>query len=76
MGVLRQDHLVCYLPTFDGTCKILNLEQIGKLSYFSGVFFFPYTFMSLHASDENCENLILFELLVFSQGGKLGFCCI
>jgi hypothetical protein len=29
--------------------------------------------MSLHASDENCENLILFEFLVFSQGVSLGF---
>ncbi len=28
--------------------------------------------MSLHASDENCENLILFEFLVFSQGVNLG----
>jgi len=24
--------------------------------------------MSLHAFDENCENLILFEFFVFSQG--------
>jgi hypothetical protein len=28
--------------------------------------------MSLHATDENCENLILFEFLVFSQGVSLG----
>jgi hypothetical protein len=27
--------------------------------------------MSLHASDENCENLILFKFLVFSQGVSL-----
>jgi hypothetical protein len=29
--------------------------------------------MSLHAYDENCENLILFEFLVFSQGVSMGF---
>jgi hypothetical protein len=29
--------------------------------------------MSLHAYDENCENLILFEFFVFSQGVSLGF---
>jgi hypothetical protein len=29
--------------------------------------------MSLHASDENCENLSFFEFLVFSQGVSLGF---
>ncbi len=29
--------------------------------------------MSLHASNENCENLIVFEFLVFSQGVSLGF---
>jgi hypothetical protein len=28
--------------------------------------------MSLHASDENCENLLLFEFLVFSQCVSLG----
>ncbi len=28
--------------------------------------------MSLHASDENCENLILFEFLVSSQRVNLG----
>ncbi len=28
--------------------------------------------MSLHAFDENCENLIIFEFLVFSQGVSLG----
>jgi len=73
MGVLRQDHLVCCLPTFDGSGGILSLEQTGKLSYFSSVFFFfRCTFMSLHASDENCENLILFEFLGFSQGVSLG----
>jgi len=34
--------------------------------------FFTCTFMSLHASNENCENLIFFEFLVFSQGVNLG----
>jgi hypothetical protein len=29
--------------------------------------------MSLHAFDENCENLIFFEFLVSSQGVNLGF---
>jgi hypothetical protein len=29
--------------------------------------------MSLHASNENCENFIFFEFLVFSQGVSLGF---
>jgi hypothetical protein len=29
--------------------------------------------MSLHAFDENCEHLIFFEFLVFSQGVNLGF---
>jgi hypothetical protein len=29
--------------------------------------------MSLHAFDENCENSILFEFLIFSQGVSLGF---
>jgi hypothetical protein len=29
--------------------------------------------MSLHHSDDNCENLILFEFFVFSQGVSLGF---
>jgi hypothetical protein len=29
--------------------------------------------MSLRASYENCENLILFEFFVFSQGVSLGF---
>jgi hypothetical protein len=28
--------------------------------------------MSLHAFDENCEKLIIFEFLVFSQGVSLG----
>ncbi len=28
--------------------------------------------MSLHASDENCENSIFFDFLVFSQGVGLG----
>jgi hypothetical protein len=73
MGVLRQDHLMSCLPTFDGSRGISNLEQIGKLSYFTNVFFFPCTFMSLHVSDEKCENPILFEFLVFSQGVSLGF---
>jgi hypothetical protein len=73
MDVLKQNHFVCCLPIIDGSWGILNLEQIGKLSYFSNVFFFfPCTFMSLHVFDENCENLILFEFLVFSQGVSLG----
>jgi hypothetical protein len=42
MGVLKLDHLVCYLPTFDGSRGILSFEQIGKLSYFNCVFFFPF----------------------------------
>jgi hypothetical protein len=29
--------------------------------------------MSLHAFDENCKNLILFEFLIFSQGVRFGF---
>jgi hypothetical protein len=29
--------------------------------------------MSLHPYDDNCENLILFEFFVFSQGVSLGF---
>jgi hypothetical protein len=29
--------------------------------------------MSLHASNENYENFIFFEFLVFSQGVSLGF---
>jgi hypothetical protein len=29
--------------------------------------------MSLHVFDENCEHLILFEFLVFSQGVSLGY---
>jgi hypothetical protein len=63
MGVLRQDHLVCCLPIFDGLGGISNLEQIGELSYFNSVFFFSlaHLYMSLHAFDENCENFILFE---------------
>jgi hypothetical protein len=72
MGVLRHDHLMCCLPTVDGLGGISNLEQIKKLNYFSNVFFFPCTFMSLHASYESCENLILFEFLVFSQVVSLG----
>jgi hypothetical protein len=28
--------------------------------------------MSLHASDGNCEKLIIFEFFVFSQGVGLG----
>jgi hypothetical protein len=72
-GCLEVDHLVCCLPTFDGSRGIPGLEQIGKLKYFNNVFFFFLcTFMSLHASDENCENLILFEFFVLSQGVSLG----
>jgi hypothetical protein len=42
-GCLRQDHLVCFLPTFDGLGGIPSLEQTRKLNYFSNVSFFPLT---------------------------------
>jgi hypothetical protein len=35
--------------------------------------FFASTFISLHAFDENYENLIFSKFLVFSQGVSLGF---
>jgi len=59
MGVLRQDHLVCYLPNFDGSGAILSLEQIGKLNYFNSVFSFSlaHLYMSSYAFDENCDFL-------------------
>jgi len=51
-------------------------QVLSKLesSTISAMFFFsPYTFMSLHVSNDNCDNLILFEFLVFSQCVSLGF---
>jgi hypothetical protein len=71
-GVLKYDNLVCCLPIFDGLRGTSSLEQTRKLNYFNNVFFFPCTFMSLHAFDENYENLILFEFFVFSQDVSLG----
>ncbi len=69
------NHLVYCLPIFYGSGGILNLQQFGKPNYFNNVFFFSlaHLCMSLHAYDENCENLILFEFFVFSQGVSLGF---
>jgi hypothetical protein len=54
--------------------EIPSLEQIGNLSYFNNVFFFPFAHLC------HCmllmrivRILILFEFLVFSQGVSLGF---
>jgi hypothetical protein len=47
-----------------------KLERLAISIVFS---FFPCTFMSLHVFDEKCDNLILLEFLVFSQGVNLGF---
>jgi len=76
MVVLRQDHLVCCLPTFDGLRGIPSLEQIGKLNYFNNVFFFP-----LHIYVIACfwQELLEFNslwVLVFSQGVSLGFAAL
>jgi hypothetical protein len=54
-----------------GEYQVLSkLESSAILAMF---FFLPCTFMSLHPFDETCENLILFEFLVFSQVVSLGF---
>jgi len=55
-----------------GEFRILSKLESSTISTMFFSFSLAHLFVSLHAFDENCENLILFEILVFSQGVSLG----
>ncbi len=64
--------VICPLLMAQGEFRILNKLESSTISTMFFSFSLAHLFVSMHAFDENCENLILFEILVFSQGVSLG----